>query len=130
MFTGYYVQVDAGAFEDLAGNDFDGISGPTSWNFTTQALIVTNLTPTATGFTATFNRPLNTGELNLYDGYPSTMGVADVTLVGTSGGPVRGSLVLSDGDQRITFIRTGGLRAGTLGWRLRRPRCWPRTLIP
>ena len=31
----YYVQVDAGAFTDLAGNPFAGISESTTWNFTT-----------------------------------------------------------------------------------------------
>ncbi len=35
--TGYYVQVASGAFEDLAGNDWVGISDTTSWNFTTAA---------------------------------------------------------------------------------------------
>ena len=33
--TGYYVEVDAGAFKDLAGNNFAGIAGNTTWRFTT-----------------------------------------------------------------------------------------------
>lgn len=33
--TSYYVLIDNTAFEDEAGNDFEGISDPTSWNFTT-----------------------------------------------------------------------------------------------
>ena len=33
--TGYYVEVATGAFEDLSGNDFGGISGATTWDFTT-----------------------------------------------------------------------------------------------
>jgi methionine-rich copper-binding protein CopC len=33
--TGYYVQIDAGAIRDLAGNSFAGISGTTTWSFTT-----------------------------------------------------------------------------------------------
>ena len=33
--TAYYVQIAAGAIEDLAGNDFAGISDPATWNFTT-----------------------------------------------------------------------------------------------
>ena len=33
--TGYYVEVSAGAFRDLAGNEFAGISGGAAWNFTT-----------------------------------------------------------------------------------------------
>ncbi|HEU4901334.1 MAG TPA: choice-of-anchor J domain-containing protein, partial [Flavisolibacter sp.] len=35
--TAYYIQVDAGAFKDIAGNNFAGISGPSTWNFTTVA---------------------------------------------------------------------------------------------
>ncbi|MEM9894916.1 MAG: Ig-like domain-containing protein, partial [Bacteroidota bacterium] len=35
--TGYYITIDAGAIEDLAGNDFAGISGTTAYNFTTVA---------------------------------------------------------------------------------------------
>lgn len=35
--TGYYVELDSGAIEDLAGNDFAGFSGATAWNFTTAA---------------------------------------------------------------------------------------------
>ena len=33
--TGYYVEVSAGAFEDMVGNDFAGLSGASVWNFTT-----------------------------------------------------------------------------------------------
>ena len=33
--TGYYVQIDSGAFEDLSDNDYAGISDKTTWNFTT-----------------------------------------------------------------------------------------------
>ncbi len=35
--TGYYLEVPAGAIEDLAGNDYAGVSGATAWNFTTVA---------------------------------------------------------------------------------------------
>jgi methionine-rich copper-binding protein CopC len=33
--TGYYVIIEPGAFEDLAGNDYAGLSSPTALNFTT-----------------------------------------------------------------------------------------------
>ncbi len=33
--TDYYVLADSGAFEDLAGNDWAGISDAAAWNFTT-----------------------------------------------------------------------------------------------
>lgn len=35
--TAFYIQVDAGAIEDLAGNDFAGFSSATAWNFTTAS---------------------------------------------------------------------------------------------
>ncbi len=46
--TGYYVEVASGAFKDLAGNNFAGITGPTAWNFTTgdfTAPTVVSLSP-------------------------------------------------------------------------------------
>lgn len=43
--TGYYVEIQAGAIEDIAGNDYAGISGAAAWNFTT---IAPSVLPTAT----------------------------------------------------------------------------------
>lgn len=37
----YYIEVDAGAFKDVAGNNFTGISGNASWKFETQGADVT-----------------------------------------------------------------------------------------
>ena len=34
--TSYYVEIESGAIEDLAGNDFSGISNSQTWNFTTS----------------------------------------------------------------------------------------------
>lgn len=34
---GFYVEIDAGAVEDLAGNDFAGLAGNSVWNFMTAA---------------------------------------------------------------------------------------------
>ncbi len=36
--TGYYIEVESGAIQDLAGNDFAGINDPNTWNFTTTSL--------------------------------------------------------------------------------------------
>jgi len=36
--SSYYVQIDATAFDDAAGNSFAGISDTTSWNFSTMTL--------------------------------------------------------------------------------------------
>ncbi len=35
--TGYYVNIDAGSFKDMAGNNFAGITATTTWTFTTMA---------------------------------------------------------------------------------------------
>lgn len=49
--TEFYVIIEPGAIEDLAGNEFAGIQGTTAWNFTTQAVpdvetpVVTTLAP-------------------------------------------------------------------------------------
>ncbi|HCY21315.1 TPA: hypothetical protein DIC40_05745 [Patescibacteria group bacterium] len=34
-FTGYYVEIQSGAFRDVAGNSFTGFVGSTNWKFTT-----------------------------------------------------------------------------------------------
>ncbi len=102
--------------------------GSTSGPFvqTVSYLQVATFTPTSTGFSAVFNTPLNLGTalapiLNLYDNSTGTLGPANVTLVGSSTGAIRGSLVVdavagrsgSDGNTRITFIQTG--QSGVLG---------------
>jgi hypothetical protein len=69
--TGYYVEVIGGAFQDLVGNVFSGISGATNWTFTTgdftapSAWInrgtgqtsLTSLSPIV--FTITFSEPVS-----------------------------------------------------------------------
>ena len=55
--------------------------------------------------------PISIASLNLYDTAAANFGPADVTLVGASTGPVRGSLVLSPGNQGFTFVKTGGVLA-------------------
>jgi hypothetical protein len=73
----------------------------------TPQLMVTTLLPSSAGFTAQFNRDLDAGVLNLYDqeGAPAP---ADVTLVGTTVGPVAGSLVIDPTTRQVTFVKTGG----------------------
>jgi len=102
--------------EDLG---WTGEGGPRSANDTlfiiinpmSDGLIVDEFMPTATGFTVHFSLPLATGTLNLYSSLAPALGPADVTLVGASSGPVRGSFVISEADRRITFVQTGGLLA-------------------
>lgn len=35
--TGYYIEITSGAFKDLANNNFGGITGNSTWNFTTAS---------------------------------------------------------------------------------------------
>ncbi|MFB8794739.1 MAG: Ig-like domain-containing protein [Microcoleus sp.] len=48
--TGYYVEIAAGAIKDLAGNNYVGTTGATTWNFTT-AVAPDTTPPTAASFT-------------------------------------------------------------------------------
>jgi hypothetical protein len=76
---------------------------------------VAAFTPTSTGFVVRFNRSIDVGVLNLYDqGLPPAP--ADVTLVGATGGALRGSIVVDPALRQFAFIKTGGvLAADTYG---------------
>lgn len=73
-------------------------------------LRVTSLAPTSTGFTATFNAPIDPAVLNLYDGPAGTLGAADINLAPALPGSasVAGSLVIDSTRTQIQFIKTGG----------------------
>ncbi len=78
-----------------------GISSPV----TTRGLVVTALTPTPTGFTATFSKAFVPADLTLYGSNLKT--VADVVLSGNNGvGPVHGSLIIDPANQSFTFKAT------------------------
>jgi autotransporter-associated beta strand protein len=78
--TGYYVEIDATAIDDLAGNSFPGFSGSSTWSFTTSAAdntppIISSISPahSATGvlfnsnlrITFSENITFGTGEIRL-----------------------------------------------------------------
>src|SRR6202035_3202614 len=74
----------------------------TSSGITTRGLLVTNLTPTATGFTVTFSKPFTVADVNLYGGSQASP-LQDVTLVGAASGPVNGSFVVDPSGTSATF---------------------------
>lgn len=45
LATEYYVLIDAGAIEDVSGNDFAGISSTAAWSFTTTTPAIDNVGP-------------------------------------------------------------------------------------
>jgi len=74
--TEYYVQIDAGAIQDVSGNPYLGIVSPdtTSWSFTTDdtAPVLTGLSPSApttahvgTRLLAQFDEPVQAGRGNV-----------------------------------------------------------------
>ncbi|MGG1550852.1 Ig-like domain-containing protein [Paenibacillus ferrarius] len=78
--TGYYLEIDNGAFADMSDNPFAGITGSTSWSFTTpdtMAPVMANLLPLnqaeevsrTADFSITFNEKIQkgTGKVHLYD---------------------------------------------------------------
>jgi len=90
--TGYYILIDATAFNDVAGNSYAGISSKTAWNFSTSDL---------TGPSVTVIKPA-TGMLFT----TGSMVIATVSDTGSGIDPnsieVRLNGVLSTGSNRIT----------------------------
>ncbi|MGG1517236.1 Ig-like domain-containing protein [Paenibacillus oryzisoli] len=78
--SGYYLEIDSGAFSDLSDNPYAGISGLTGWSFTTPDTMppaVASLLPLnqaeevsrTADFSITFNEKIKkgTGKVHLYD---------------------------------------------------------------
>ncbi len=92
-------------------NDFKTAVGTASFPIVTPSdFFVSSLTPTATGFTALFNRTIVASALNLYT-TQALAAASDVTLTGSVSGAVRGSIVLNAAGDGFTFVATAGLLA-------------------
>jgi len=113
--TTYYVEVSAGAMQDAAGNNFGGISGNTTWNFTTVAVggpiiivgshdllpdtanqvvsIFVTGAASVTGINVRAQIGDGTGPLvePVFDGIDFTGGIWDAHASTTTGGPVNGA---------------------------------------
>ncbi|MEO6868308.1 MAG: choice-of-anchor J domain-containing protein, partial [Ginsengibacter sp.] len=50
LSTAYYIEVSSGAITDLSGNAFAGISGPSTWSFTTTATLPVGVLGTTYNF--------------------------------------------------------------------------------
>jgi len=90
--TEYYVNIDSGAFEDSSNNEYSGMSGNESWNFTTEDttnptvqtyLPADEATDVATNsnFSIEFDEIVNveTGEITIYDSGDIEIEAFDVT---------------------------------------------------
>ena len=61
--TGYYVEIDNGAIQDIAGNNFAGITGSSTWSFTTAAPdttppVISSLSPANNSSNISISTPL------------------------------------------------------------------------
>ena len=72
----------------------------------TTVLTVSQASLTPSGFTVQFNREIDPSVLNLYDVQGNVFGPSDVTLVGSTVGAVKGSVLVQG--NTLTFIKTGG----------------------
>jgi len=114
--VGYYVQIDATAFDDPSSNSYAGITDTTSWSFTTSDQtdpLVTLLSPlddetsvlASTTLVMTFNEAVDveTGDVTIF----KTNGDVLVDTIDITGGSVTGT-----GTNTITITPVGTLLSG------------------
>ena len=114
--TAAHTYTTAGTFTiHGAASNGDGTfnAAPLSVNVLADTLKVTSFAATDSGFTARFNRVIDSTRLNLYDTATAGFGAADVVLTGSTGA-LQGSMVLDADRGGFYFVRTGAaLSAGT-----------------
>lgn len=95
----------------ITATDSDGAAANTTFDLAViqpaTSMKVTALTSTATGFSVEFSHPFVASALNLYQGQGAASGAADVELRHVAGSVVSGSLVIHEGLQKATFVKTG-----------------------
>ncbi|MEX0649644.1 MAG: Ig-like domain-containing protein, partial [Candidatus Andersenbacteria bacterium] len=100
--TGYYVQIDATAFDDTAGNSYVGIADTTSWNFTTAD----ETAPQVSSVTAPSNGSYTTGQ-NL----DFTVNTTENVTVNTGGGTPRLELTIGATTRYASYTSGSGSSA-------------------
>jgi len=79
-----------------------------------NTLRVTSVTQSPSGVTVNFNLPPVQADVNLYDslldGSPTILDAADITLIGSTLGNIKGSVVWNS-PTSLTFVKTGGVLA-------------------
>ncbi|MCA9146295.1 MAG: hypothetical protein KDB05_26100 [Planctomycetales bacterium] len=102
---------------DFSATDLTTFLVPQS--FRINNLDVRSFQADRSGFSVELSRPVDPSTLNLFDAL-ATLGPADITIVGTTVGPVQGSLVVDSATEKLTFIKTGSLLipppGGDTGW--------------
>ena len=121
----YYVEIDANAIDDLAGNSFAGFSGNGTWSFTIlpQILADSYLTGldvaapvplySSLNFPSILDGPLTGSSTLTHAGYFGSQ----LSFVGNSGNAFTGNLTVDSGTLRIAgspFASNGGFVAGSM----------------
>lgn len=115
--TSYYIQIDATAFDNSGGDSFAGISGTTTWNFTTADAIapsINSLSPAdgATGVAVDANLVITFSEaVDVESGNIVIYKASDDSAVATI--DVTGGQVAGTGTDTITINPTSDLAANT-----------------
>jgi methionine-rich copper-binding protein CopC/Ca2+-binding RTX toxin-like protein len=116
----YYIQIDATAFDDLAGNSYAGISDTTTWNFTTgDGPSITGFSPednaagigTDPTLTITFDEEVTlvTGNITIYSSDGTVLEVIDITSAqvtgsGTTTITIDPSITFEDGGEYYILV--------------------------
>ncbi|WP_291986182.1 PA14 domain-containing protein [Luteitalea sp.] len=110
-FVSHAFGVAGGTFTVTAtAFDADGsyVAAPVLATVAPDFLSVTSLEQDVSGFHLRFDRAFDQGGVNLYRAASApALGAPDVTLVGTSTGNVRGSIVFDEDGMGLRFVRTG-----------------------
>ncbi|MCT7961168.1 Ig-like domain-containing protein [Laspinema sp. D1] len=96
----YYVEIAPGAIKDLAGNNFAGITGATTWNFKTAD----NTPPTATSFTPADNAVNVAVGANLVIAFSETVqkGTGNIVIKKVSDNSIAETIDVTSGNVTVT----------------------------
>src|SRR5262249_39830345 len=99
-----------GASEPFTATDGNNPSILGSGAIQVQGLMVTSFTANPSGFTANFNKPIDTTQINLYDTPTPILGASDITVV-TGATTLHGSVLINSAGTAITWVKTGSIMA-------------------
>ncbi|MCA9140923.1 MAG: hypothetical protein KDB00_29330 [Planctomycetales bacterium] len=101
----------------VVDRDGGSVSESLGVSVTTAPLSIESLEPNPSGFTLTFNRPIDVSRFNLYDSALSggTVDPSDLVVLDGSSQPVRGSAIIDEDGRHVRFIKTGGILSDMVG---------------
>jgi cyclophilin family peptidyl-prolyl cis-trans isomerase len=84
-----------------------GFTVEDTFTISARSIKTTNFQTSISGFDVSFDRPLNTGLVNLYDGSDESQDVSDLQILDATNQEVRGSLILDPETNNLSFVKTG-----------------------